>query len=53
VLFRSVLITIVIAGTIGAIRRDGLGHGPAERSHADWTAGTLPSRAYLDLARFR
>lgn len=52
-LLALVLITIVAAGTVRAIRRDGLGHSPAERSHADWAAGTLPSRAYVDLARFR
>jgi hypothetical protein len=47
------LIAIVIAATVVAVRRDGLGHGPVEHSHADWTAGSLPSRAYADLARFR
>lgn len=47
------VITIVIALTILTVRRDGLGRAPEERSHADWTAGSLPSRAYVDLARFR
>ncbi|MFD1211216.1 hypothetical protein ACFQ36_04060 [Arthrobacter sp. GCM10027362] len=51
-LLALVLITIVVARTIRAIRRDGLGHAPAERSQADWIADSLPSRAYADLARF-
>jgi len=52
-LLALVLITIVVVGTVRAIHRDGLGYGPAERSHADWVAERLPSRAYADLARFR
>ncbi|NKX54541.1 hypothetical protein [Arthrobacter mobilis] len=47
------VITLVVARTIRAVTRDGLGHSPAERSHVDWAADSLPSRAYADLARFR
>ncbi|MCG2623975.1 hypothetical protein LVY72_18950 [Arthrobacter sp. I2-34] len=47
------IITIVVVRTVRAVRSDGFGHAPTERSHADWAAGSLPSTAYVDLARFR
>ncbi|MEV7648081.1 hypothetical protein [Arthrobacter sp. NPDC089319] len=47
----TALALFVIGATIRLIIRDGRGATPPERSHADWTAGTVPSRPYADLPR--
>ena len=47
----TALVLLVITETLRLILRDGRGNTPPERSQADWTAGSTPSRPYTDLAR--
>jgi hypothetical protein len=47
----TALALFVIVATLRLVIRDGRGATPPERSHADWTAGSVPSRPYSDLVR--
>jgi hypothetical protein len=47
----TALALFVIVATIRLIVRDGRGATPPERSHADWTAGSVPSRPYSEVIR--
>jgi hypothetical protein len=47
----TALVLFVITATVRLIIRDGRGATPPERSHADWTAGSVPSRPYSDVVR--
>ena len=47
----TALALFVIVATLRLIIRDGRGATPPERSRADWTAGSAPSRPYSELTR--
>ena len=42
----AVLLLIVLAATVSALLRDGLGHNPPVSSHQAWSALDLPSTSY-------
>ncbi|MFT4468441.1 hypothetical protein ACMX2H_00890 [Arthrobacter sulfonylureivorans] len=47
----TALALFVIVATVRSVIRDGRGETPPERSHADWTAGSVPSRPYSEVTR--
>jgi hypothetical protein len=47
----TALALFVIVATLRLVIRDGRGATPPERSQADWTAGSAPSRPYSEVAR--